>query len=411
MYPLVITAFLSVLAVEDSPKVPPGTPAEQVAAIQASLDAARAEYIRKFEKATTTAERDRLVKEAPLPDPYAEKMLQVAEKHPRDPAAVTALLWVVGNTPAGADNSLNAKAKTRLLRDFATSDQLAAFAVALAWSANAADEEDLRQLLNRNQVDQVRAAVTYALARQLLAQADMIDLHQVRLEAAPDDGSKRQIRESLDMDFGPATAHRLRERDSRVLAKEAEKLLKTVTANNTFAAAPWPANGTNRRLGDLANQELHALKLRPGNLAPPIQGTDLHGRPLPRADYQGKVVLLVFGGHWCVACRGLYPLERELATRHAARPFALLGVNSDQSRELAMKTAQAEKMTWPILWDGGSAEGPLATAWNVRGWPLVVLVDNKGTIRYKFNGAPTSAILTPLVEKLLTEAEAAPPRK
>lgn len=408
-------AFLSLTVLvatvsQSGPSIPPGTPAEQVGAIRAGLEAARAEYIRKFENATTTAQRDQLLKEAPLPDPYAESMLQIADQHPKDPAALTALLWVVGNTAGGSETSANARAKTRLMRDFATSDQLTPLAVALAWSANAADEEMLRQILTRNQTDQVRAAASYSLARQLLAQADMIDLYQVRLAGAANDQAKRHIRKSLDLDFGPATARRLLDRDARALTTEASQLLQNLLANDQFAAATWPANGSNQRLGDLAKQELQGQKLSPGNPAPAIQGSDLRGKPFSRADYQGKVVLLIFGGHWCVACRGLYPLERELSAKHAGRPFTVLGVNTDSTREIALKTADAEKMTWPVLWDGAS-KPPLATTWNVRAWPLVVLIDHQGTIRYKFNGAPASAILTPLVEKLLAEAEATTPGK
>ncbi len=408
MYLLLLGAGLVITTGQDDPELPKGSPAEQVAAIRARLEAARVEYVRKFEKATTTAERDRLMREAPRPEPYADLMLRVAGRHPNDPAALDALLWVVGNTPSGAEDSPNAKAKATIIKGYADSDRLAPFAVALSWSVSAADEDALRRLLARSKVDRVRAAATYALARQLVAQAEMIDLHQVRLEVAPTDEAKRQVRESLDKDFGRETAERLRGRKSKALVDEAEQLLGDLVSNKQYAAAEWPSGRETTRLGELAKRDLEAVRtLRPGNPAPATEGADVAGRKLSLADQRGKVVLLTFGGHWCVACRRMYPLERELSKKHAARPFTVFGVNSDESRELVTKVVEAEKMVWPTIWDGGSTEGPLAKRWNVRGWPLVVLIDHQGVIRYKFSGAPDPVILTPLVDRLVDEADTA----
>jgi hypothetical protein len=52
-----------------------GSPAEQVAAIRAQLDSARADYVRKLQKASTTDERNQLMKEVPNSEPFAEQML------------------------------------------------------------------------------------------------------------------------------------------------------------------------------------------------------------------------------------------------------------------------------------------------------------------------------------------------
>jgi thiol-disulfide isomerase/thioredoxin len=384
-------------------ELPDGNPAEQVAAIRARLEAARAEYIRKVEKASTTAERDQLAKEVPRSEPYANLMLRVAEQHPNDPAALDALLWVVGNSETRG--SANVTARAILVENYADNDRLTPFAVALSWWANAADEDALRQLLARNSTNQVRAAATYALALQLIAQAEEIHQHQVRLETAPSEEAKRQIKESLDQDFDRATANRLRNRKSKTLTDEAEQLLGSIVSHQPYASSEWPHEGTTIPLGELANRNLNAVRnLLPGKLAPATEGMDITGRKVSLADYRGKVILLIFSGHWCAPCRALYPLENKLSRDYATRPFTILGVNSDKSSDVVKKVIETEKMTWPVIWEGGT-QGPMAKKWSVRGWPLVVLIDHLGIIRYKFRGAPGPTILTPLVDRLVGDAE------
>ena len=51
----------------------------------------------------------------------------------------------------------------------------------------------------------------------------------------------------------------------------------------------------------------------------------------------------------------------------------------------------------------GSTSGPIATAWNVRGWPTVYVIDEKGVIREKtlgFQKEKIDAIVEQLVSAL-----------
>jgi thiol-disulfide isomerase/thioredoxin len=96
------------------------------------------------------------------------------------------------------------------------------------------------------------------------------------------------------------------------------------------------------------------------------------------------VVVLVFTGSWCGPCRAMYPHERELVARLKDKPFALIGVNSDTDRAKAKKHMAEEKNEWRSFWNGEKGPGgPIARAWNVRGWPSIFVLDHKGTIRHK----------------------------
>jgi hypothetical protein len=78
----------------------------------------------------------------------------------------------------------------------------------------------------------------------------------------------------------------------------------------------------------------------------------------------------------------MYPHERSLVQRMKDKPFALIGVNSDP-KDKALGAVKRENLTWRSFWDGGSPGGPIAKAWNVRGWPTIYVLDAKGVVRYK----------------------------
>ncbi len=100
----------------------------------------------------------------------------------------------------------------------------------------------------------------------------------------------------------------------------------------------------------------------------------------------------------------MYPHERSLVKKLEGKPFALVGVNSDTSKEALLKTIDKEKMTWRSFWDGGSTQGPIATGWNVQGWPTLYVLDGKGVIRHKWMGSPGDKVLDESIEKLVEEA-------
>jgi hypothetical protein len=78
----------------------------------------------------------------------------------------------------------------------------------------------------------------------------------------------------------------------------------------------------------------------------------------------------------------MYPYERSLVKKYQDKPFALIGVNSDDKEDLEGILAD-RTIKWPCFWDGGSTGGPIATQWNVHGWPTIYILDEKGVIRYK----------------------------
>ena len=103
----------------------------------------------------------------------------------------------------------------------------------------------------------------------------------------------------------------------------------------------------------------------------------------------------------------MIPHERSLVHRLETKPFALLGINSDDAAAYRNAVKQ-ESITWPSWWDGGSTSGPIASRWNVRGWPTTYVLDVKGVIRYR---DVREADMDAAVDTLLKEAgNPTPPR-
>lgn len=78
----------------------------------------------------------------------------------------------------------------------------------------------------------------------------------------------------------------------------------------------------------------------------------------------------------------MLPHEKALVQRLADQPFALLGINSDGDADDVKKILAERQITWRQAIDVDTG-GPLATKWNVNGWPTIYVLDAKGVIRYR----------------------------
>ena len=97
----------------------------------------------------------------------------------------------------------------------------------------------------------------------------------------------------------------------------------------------------------------------------------------------------------------MYPHERSLVQKLADKPFALIGVNSDQDLDSIREIVADKDITWRSFWNGEAGTGgPISVEWNVQSWPTIYVLDDKGVIRYKNvrGGKLDAAIATLLTE-------------
>jgi hypothetical protein len=107
----------------------------------------------------------------------------------------------------------------------------------------------------------------------------------------------------------------------------------------------------------------------------------------------------------------MYPHERSLVKKLQDKPFALLGVNSDSNRDTLKEVLKKEEITWRSWFDGGKVGGPIATKWNVHGWPSLYVLDHRGVIRHKWIGSPGEKVMDEAIENLVKEAGGKEPDK
>ncbi|MBM4060235.1 MAG: redoxin domain-containing protein [Planctomycetes bacterium] len=103
----------------------------------------------------------------------------------------------------------------------------------------------------------------------------------------------------------------------------------------------------------------------------------------------------------------MYPHERSLVEEMQQKPFAIVGVNSDEDLAKLRPRLAAEKITWRSFWNGPEGtKGPIAAAWHVTGWPTVYVIDHEGVIRHKGHGSPPTA-MDRVLRECVAKAEAA----
>jgi len=303
-------------------------------------------------------------------DKNTEDALELAHANPSDPTAVEALEFVITSARSGPGDHSYRAIKT-LLDCHARDPGMGQVCGKIFYFVHDPVAEALiRSVLKEHPNHLDRGQACHALASYMLYQAKMV--RRIREKPAT-------IDEYVHERHKAATERFVKEADPNALDRQAEALLERVVAE--FADVPdWYDK---RPLGAIAEGELFALRhLSVGKLAPEIVGRDHEGKLFALEDFRGKVVVLTFSGNWCGPCVGMYPQERELAARHAGKPFTLLSVNTDASAETLRQSIAKGEIRWRCWWDGGMT-GPITTRWGISQFPTIFVLDRTGVIRFK----------------------------
>jgi hypothetical protein len=219
--------------------------ADQYRALVKEHTTAVQEYNNALREAKTPEERKKVTDEKrPQPQKLAGRFLELAEKNPKDPVAVDALIWVAtfGYQSPEAGQALDA-----LAQNHAGSDKLAGVCQRAASLRSPAAGRLLKAVLDKNP------------KRELQGQA-CLGLAQLFRSSAP---------------------------------LEAEKYLNLVIEK--FADLKY-SRGT---MGEFAQKELDQDRIFGiGKVAPDIAGEDIQGKAFKLSDYRGKVVAIDFWGDW-----------------------------------------------------------------------------------------------------------------
>ncbi len=98
----------------------------------------------------------------------------------------------------------------------------------------------------------------------------------------------------------------------------------------------------------------------------------------------------------------MFEHERSLVKKYKNRPFVLMGVNTDEKKDLP-RIIKENKLTWNSWADGPATNhGPIMYQYKVDGFPTLFLVDGNGKIRAKIL---RESQLDETIEALVQETE------
>jgi peroxiredoxin len=116
-----------------------------------------------------------------------------------------------------------------------------------------------------------------------------------------------------------------------------------------------------------------------GRDAPDFALKGLDGRNLRMSEFRGQVVLVNFWVRWAGDSRQEMPALDRINTTYGRAGLVVLGVSVDEDLIRAREFAGAMKVSYPILFDTGSAIG---RDYQLRKMPVTILVDRAGVVRY-----------------------------
>jgi thiol-disulfide isomerase/thioredoxin len=381
----------------------PATPSEQYEALLKEFDAADSQWRDSNEKVRppATVDLEAWYRASPLWS-FVSRFIKLAESNPDDPVAIDALLWVTDLAMQRVVIvqevlPLYGRAVELLLERNRIDDPRVGQACLRGLRYYCPPSERfLRIAMDKSRNREVRGRACMALAKLLSTK------RLIALSHAYDEGGKSPLPPLIAKRIDPSYVKYIREADPGTLHAEVEALFERAAQDYGDIVYDPSRTGIHRRtIGDVARSELRELRdLAIGKVAPEIEGESVDGKLLKLSDYRGKVVVLNFWASWCGPCMDLVPHERALVKRLESKPFALLGIDGDQDRQKAAHVMVKEAMHWPSWWDHTDGDGPIATQWNVRGWPTIYILDHNGVIRYK--NFPRNDLDT-LVDTLLKE--------
>jgi hypothetical protein len=285
---------LSLIAGECQAQEKLATPAEQYKALlkesQARYNASHKEYVASAPKGSMPSDERRMEfvgRAYKIKYEQAPKLVALAEKYPKDPIALDALIeavWQVNTVPwpvelVGRD-AARGRAFSLLEADHIGSDKLGPLCERISYGFCAEYETFLRAVLERNPKKEIQAQACLALAHFLNNRSQRLDLVLEQPGLA---------KEFADL-YGGDYLEGLRRQDRSKVIREAESLFERAMRN--YGDMKLPDGET---VVAKAEAELFEIRhLAVGQMAPDIEGEDQDGVRFKLSDYRGKVVLIDF---------------------------------------------------------------------------------------------------------------------
>ncbi|MEE3372102.1 MAG: TlpA disulfide reductase family protein, partial [Planctomycetota bacterium] len=147
-----------------------------------------------------------------------------------------------------------------------------------------------------------------------------------------------------------------------------------------------------------------------GKPAPPIALKRLYrakGTTFKLASHKNKdVVILDFWASWCPPCRKAMPILEKVAKEYEDKGVVLCSINIKEKPNQIRTFLKQQNLSVDVALD---TDGKVATKYNVKGIPTMVIVDKKGNIAHVKVGlsGELEDDLHELLDELVTDDEVA----
>ena len=138
-----------------------------------------------------------------------------------------------------------------------------------------------------------------------------------------------------------------------------------------------------------------------GVSAPAFSRKDLAGNDVDLASLRGNVVLLNFWATWCSPCLSEIPRFAQWQQTYRAKGLRIVGISMDDDAAPVRAALAKYRVNYAVA----MGDVKLAEAYGgVLGLPLTLLIDRRGTIRFRHSGASDLRQVEREVQDLLGEA-------
>lgn len=314
----------------------------------AKTDGEKAAAEKKVKEARNTPMKAMKMTDGPAAS-FAPRFLALAEKNPKDPAAIDSLTWAMQTSGGStAKNGVYQQALKMVRSAYLDSPDIKKLFSMLANSNDTESIQVMRDVIAKHPDRKVQAKAAKSLASGLenaVQQAKMIQ-------------SRPDMRKNYEEQAGKELIENLLVKADQN-KKDAAELTKLV--QDKYADV-FP-------------------NLAIGQPAPEVINKDLNDKTVKLSDLKGRVVVLDIWATWCGPCRAMIPHEREMVEKLKDKPFSLVSISADEEKETLTNFLAKEKMPWTHWWSGSS--GGILEDWDVQYYPTIYVIDAKGIIRHK----------------------------
>lgn len=130
----------------------------------------------------------------------------------------------------------------------------------------------------------------------------------------------------------------------------------------------------------------------------PVVANGDPGARMSLADLKGEAVLIDFWASWCGPCTLQAPIVDRVGKKYAGRGLRVVGINVDDTEEMAIAHARKLGVSYPILLDAGS---DAQRAYGVSRLPSLVVVDKEGKVSSFTSGVVDEDALDRMVREAM----------